>query len=286
MGGRSYIILLMILFLHFLGVIFLIFELTGTEFLVQMFLFSFLMIISFITLYGILQRRRWAWISAMFLFAVNLMNVMMLYFLLNSMLTIFSTVLVVDVIGFVISVISITPNQGYDLNLDVPPPSSESSDIEVEEIRPYRIQAYDIDRPDYASKEKESLSPHNTEGSHRKRDSRTGHESKADGLTSFSDVIDLDAAIGKAGSTGRKASKTGRDTGRKSSASRSRSSSRKSSAKRKKSKAKASSKSRKSKTSGKTSSTSGKKAKKGAKKGKDRKKPDRDTGKSRKKARK
>ncbi len=110
MGEKRFIILLLILFLNFIGTIFVVFQQHREMFYGNFILSLFFIAVGIVFLYGLYKDRPWAYQIGMLLFAAILIHVMLLRYEKGSFLR-FLALAVVDAAGFLICLGSL---ESYD----------------------------------------------------------------------------------------------------------------------------------------------------------------------------
>ena len=80
MKGFAYFVTLIILFINFLGLIFLVFRLPQS-FMFEFFIFLLLLIFSLIISIGMYKRRVWIWPLSIIFYIVNILNLIFIKFI-------------------------------------------------------------------------------------------------------------------------------------------------------------------------------------------------------------
>ncbi|MDP7323502.1 MAG: hypothetical protein QF632_01940 [Candidatus Woesearchaeota archaeon] len=138
MGERRFIILLLILFLNFLGIVYRVFERTGDRFYTHFALMAFFGIIGLVVLLGILGDRPWTYQIGMLLFAALLVYVILLYFGIGRFWT-FIGLSIINLFAFLVCVGSLESYEERKWRMqegeEVAPPVVEDPKVEVYEER-------------------------------------------------------------------------------------------------------------------------------------------------------
>lgn len=139
----SYLGLLIILFIDFIGMILLVSR-TIRYVIFELFLLVLFLLLSVIMMVGVYKNKRWAWKIASLFFLLLLINLAFVY--LNSWgIYVFSISSLLAAIGFIISVSNIQKEK----SLTAPPPPVEEEPKEVKEAKviPYGKKTKESFRP-------------------------------------------------------------------------------------------------------------------------------------------
>lgn len=141
MGDRNYLLISLLECLNILGIIIVLLGLSSIRFVAELSILIVIFIIFIITLYGLIEDRPWACLTATASFAVNLANTFVLYLMQDDILPTVSALLLLNAVGFALAVSSMCSRRVCT--------ARRADDIEIEEIKPMTIETYEI-RPDKA----------------------------------------------------------------------------------------------------------------------------------------
>jgi len=127
---------LLLLLIHCITLILIFFQTSGMLFRIELGLFLFMLLVSFIYLFGLFFEEGWAWVLIMVFFGINILNLIFLKTKIPANWILFGILLVVDLIGF-FKAISNIGEEEEDLEIEPYESEQKKEKLEAPEVIVY-----------------------------------------------------------------------------------------------------------------------------------------------------